>query len=163
MAELDKVRIQHTHDTAERWDAKGESKPKIGEFIVYDPDYDSTTQTGHQYPRFKIGDGNTTLNALPFATPSAENFNTINGNNIYISEGSSQDIKVGDITAAGNNTLSGSNTFNEAVILKNGVSNGSTAFALPDSGNKLASTSYVDSKISEIYTELEKIDSGEGV
>lgn len=157
MAELDKVRIQHTHDTAEHWGAKSSSKPKAGEFIVYDPD------GTHLSPRFKIGDGTKTLNALPFATPSAENFNTINGNNIYISEGSSQDIKVGDITAAGNNTLSGSNTFNEAVILKNGVSNGSTAFALPDSGNKLASTSYVDSKISEIYTELEKIDSGEGV
>lgn len=57
-----KVRIQHKHDTEERWLATTDFIPKQGEIIVYDID------ETHSYARFKIGDGVTEIKQLPFAT-----------------------------------------------------------------------------------------------
>lgn len=57
-----KVRIQHKHDTEERWLATTDFIPKQGEIIVYDID------ETHSYARFKIGDGLTEIKQLPFST-----------------------------------------------------------------------------------------------
>ena len=58
------TRIINKHDTEENW-SKANFIPKQGEVIVYDPD------ETHTYPRFKIGDGKTTLVNLPFGAENA--------------------------------------------------------------------------------------------
>lgn len=56
-----KSRIIHKHDTAANWLKATTFVPKQGEIIVYDIDAD------YSYERFKIGDGKTAVNSLPFA------------------------------------------------------------------------------------------------
>lgn len=56
-----KSRIVHKHDLESNWAKATGFIPKQAEIIVYD--IDST----HNYERFKIGDGVTNVNALPFA------------------------------------------------------------------------------------------------
>ena len=53
-------RIEHKHDTEADW-KKSSLIPLQGEIIVYDKD------STYNYERFKIGDGNTSVNELPFA------------------------------------------------------------------------------------------------
>ena len=55
-----KTRIIHKHDTEENWNKATNFIPKQGEIIVYDVD------ATHTYERFKIGDGVTNVNSLPF-------------------------------------------------------------------------------------------------
>lgn len=54
-------RIQHKHDTEINWLKATNFMPKVGELIIYDPD------NNYAYSRFKIGDGKTLVNNLPFA------------------------------------------------------------------------------------------------
>lgn len=56
-----KTRIIHKHDTEAHWNLAENFIPKQGELIVYDID------DTHTYERFKIGDGQTLVSALPFA------------------------------------------------------------------------------------------------
>ena len=56
------TRIVHKHDTEENWNKATNFTPKQGELIVYDKD------STYDYERFKIGDGITNINDLPFAT-----------------------------------------------------------------------------------------------
>ena len=56
-----KSRIVHKHDSAENWAKAINFIPKQGEIIVYDKD------STNSYERFKIGDGVTNVNSLPFA------------------------------------------------------------------------------------------------
>lgn len=96
-----KGRIQNKHDTEANWNAAVNFKPLAGELIIYDED------NTHSTPRFKVGDGNTLVNNLPFY-PS------------------------GDVTVAGNNIFSGTNTFKTEIsgglyrtlIDQNGISVG---------------------------------------
>ena len=60
-----KTRFVHTHDTEENWNKLSTFVPKQGELIVYDID------EKYNYQRFKIGDGNTVVTNLPFATDNA--------------------------------------------------------------------------------------------
>lgn len=55
-----KTRIQHKHDTEYNWRLAKNFVPLPGELIVYDKDGSHNTQ------RFKIGDGTTKINNLPF-------------------------------------------------------------------------------------------------
>lgn len=58
-----KVKHQQKHDTEENWLKAGNNSnftPLAGQIIVYDADYNNTT------PRFKIGNGKTNINDLPF-------------------------------------------------------------------------------------------------
>lgn len=56
-----KTRIVHKHDTAANWAKATGFVPRQGELIVYDKD------STYSYERFKIGDGVTNVNSLPFA------------------------------------------------------------------------------------------------
>ena len=56
-----KTRIQHKHDSAENWNKATNFIPLIGELIVYDAD------ENYSYPRFKVGDGETSVVNLAFA------------------------------------------------------------------------------------------------
>lgn len=56
-----KSRIVHKHDTESNWSKAINFIPKQGEIIIYDID------SNHSYERFKIGDGITKVNNLPFA------------------------------------------------------------------------------------------------
>lgn len=56
-----KSRIVHKHDTELNWSKATNFIPKQGEIIIYDID------SNHSYERFKIGDGITKVNNLPFA------------------------------------------------------------------------------------------------
>ena len=56
------TRIVHKHDTEENWNKATNFIPKQGELIVYDKD------STYSYARFKIGDGVTNVNNLPFTT-----------------------------------------------------------------------------------------------
>ena len=63
-----KSRIIHKHDTAANWLKGANFIPKQGEIIVYDIDAD------HNYERFKIGDGKTAVNSLPFADGALKDY-----------------------------------------------------------------------------------------
>lgn len=56
-----KSRVVHKHDTESNWSKATTFIPKQGEIIIYDID------SNHSYERFKIGDGVTKVNSLPFA------------------------------------------------------------------------------------------------
>lgn len=53
-------RIIQKHDITENWEKAVNFIPKQGEIIVYDSD------STHTITRFKIGDGKTKVNSLPF-------------------------------------------------------------------------------------------------
>lgn len=59
-------RIQQKHDVAANWAKATNFIPQKGEIIIYDAEYDSNGSET-QAVRFKIGDGNRTVNNLPFA------------------------------------------------------------------------------------------------
>lgn len=61
------ARLQQKHDTEVNWKKAVNFIPKMAEIIVYDPDETNTKS------RFKIGDGETNVNELPFFTSSSEN------------------------------------------------------------------------------------------
>lgn len=83
-----KTRIVHKHDFEKNWEQAINFRPKRGELIIYDVEIDESGNilaaatiagtTGHlnnagrtipyNYERFKIGDGTSTVNELPFAT-----------------------------------------------------------------------------------------------
>ena len=54
------ARVIHKHDIEANWAKAEKFIPKKAEIIVYDPD------ENYEYPRFKIGDGVTLVNELPF-------------------------------------------------------------------------------------------------
>lgn len=92
------TRIQNKHDVEANWKLAQNFIPLAGELIVYDQD------DKHSYERFKIGDGSTPVNDLPFCIVSADNIYfdeditiTTPVGNIGISNGS------GKIPAAGKN------------------------------------------------------------
>lgn len=60
------VRVINKHDTETNWLKATNFIPKQGEIIVYDKD------SNYSYERFKIGDGATNVNSLPFATDHIE-------------------------------------------------------------------------------------------
>ena len=63
-----KTRLQNKHDIEANWDQATNFIPLAGELIVYDAVYDaSENPNGFKYERFKIGDGKTNVNNLPFA------------------------------------------------------------------------------------------------
>ena len=64
------ARVQQKHDTEEHWLLATNFAPLSGEVIVYDPD------DNYSFPRFKIGDGKTKVNDLPFV------FEPVNKNDI---------------------------------------------------------------------------------
>lgn len=55
------ARYVQKHDTEENWLKAINFTPLEGELIVYEPD------ANHFYPRYKIGDGKTNVNQLPFS------------------------------------------------------------------------------------------------
>ena len=77
-----KTRIIHKHDTEENWNKATNFIPKQGEIIVYDVD------ATHTYERFKIGDGVSNVNTLPFVVSSITNaeIDTICGTTIQLAE-----------------------------------------------------------------------------
>lgn len=74
-----KTRIIHKHAIEAHWHLAENFIPKQGELIIYDIEIDSDGNTlplpngrtePYTYQRFKIGDGITNVNDLPFATPT---------------------------------------------------------------------------------------------
>ena len=62
MSQKIKTRIQNKHDVEANWVQAVNFIPMAGEAIVYDQD------SNYSSPRIKIGDGQTTINNLPFCT-----------------------------------------------------------------------------------------------
>lgn len=60
-------RIQLKHDTEAHWILAQNFSPLAGELIIYDVD------AAHSTPRFKVGDGTTNVNNLPFMTSGTNN------------------------------------------------------------------------------------------
>lgn len=54
------ARIINIHDTEQNWNQAKTFVPRAGEIVVYDVDEQ------HTYPRFKMGDGTTSVVDLPF-------------------------------------------------------------------------------------------------
>ena len=61
-------RLIHKHDIESNWLKAVNFTPKQGEIIVYDID------DNYNYERFKIGDGITLVNSLPFADDSMKTY-----------------------------------------------------------------------------------------
>ena len=74
MSKTLQTRIQLKHDTEANWIIAGNNgfTPLAGEIIIYDTDNE------HQNPRFKMGDGLTVINNLPWAAISPEEQITFN-------------------------------------------------------------------------------------
>lgn len=70
-----KTRIQHKHDTEANWSKATGFIPKIGELIVYDAD------GTYSYPRFKVGDGTTSVVNLAFANEQVLSTQVIHSEN----------------------------------------------------------------------------------
>lgn len=64
------TRIQHKHDIPSKW-LNSTFVPYAGEIIVYDPVAKDASGNYTEAPRFKIGDGKTTVHNLPFADDAA--------------------------------------------------------------------------------------------
>lgn len=62
-----KTRIQNKHDTEANWAKATTFKPLAGELIIYDKD------SNNAKPRFKVGDGITTVTSLPFVAIDYDN------------------------------------------------------------------------------------------
>lgn len=62
MSQKIKTRIQNKHDVEANWVQAVNFIPMAGEVIVYDQDINYSS------PRIKIGDGQTTINNLPFVS-----------------------------------------------------------------------------------------------
>ena len=60
------TRIIHKHDVEENWLKATNFTPKQGEIIIYDID------ENYPYERFKIGDGQTNINSLPFSAMQSD-------------------------------------------------------------------------------------------
>lgn len=76
------LRIIHTHDIENNWDKCTTFVPNSGEIIVYD------TDEKYPYERFKIGDGKTTIDKLPFTTEAIiRTLFNINNDNVIIADG----------------------------------------------------------------------------
>ena len=56
------ARVHNKHGTQSYWETATYFVPRAGELIVYDADLT------HTEPRFKIGDGTSAVNALPFVS-----------------------------------------------------------------------------------------------
>ena len=61
-------RIQHKHDIEANWAKALNFIPKAGEIIIYDIDENNSI------PRIKIGDGERTINNLPFSISGENGF-----------------------------------------------------------------------------------------
>ena len=73
MVEINKPsRVVHKHDIEENWLKAVNFIPKQAEIVVYDRD------NNHDYERFKIGDGVTNVNELPFSSESVQSDYTEN-------------------------------------------------------------------------------------
>lgn len=59
-------RVQHKHDTEANWLKATNFIPLDGELIIYDADENNPA------PRFKVGDGETVVSALPFSKAEAD-------------------------------------------------------------------------------------------
>ena len=76
------LRIIHTHDTENNWDKCTTFVPNSGEIIVYDIDDKYT------YERFKIGDGKTSVDKLPFTAEAyIRTLFNISNDNVIIADG----------------------------------------------------------------------------
>lgn len=89
---LNHVRIIHKHDTEENWLKATNFIPKQGELIIYDID------ENHNKERFKIGDGKTNVNLLPFGTEDQlnKNLGIENANKTLTTDSNGNIIAVGD-------------------------------------------------------------------
>lgn len=70
-----KTRMVQKHDTSENWAKATNFTPLLGEIIVYD-----------DLNKFKIGDGNTNINDLPFANGGVGDSGTGNSSTIFNSD-----------------------------------------------------------------------------
>lgn len=61
------ARIVNKHDIEANWNKATNFIPKQGELIVYDID------SNYSYERFKLGDGTTVVNLLPFVVTAITN------------------------------------------------------------------------------------------
>lgn len=61
------TRIQLKNDTEDSWNKAVNFVPKQGELIIYNAEPNSTDEA-RLFPRFKVGDGITTVVNLPFST-----------------------------------------------------------------------------------------------
>lgn len=84
-------RIQLKHDIEENWLKAINFIPKEGEIIIYDVDANNPT------PRFKIGNGETVINTLPFVAAQADWNITDENNSGYIKNKPDYDKIVADV------------------------------------------------------------------
>lgn len=80
-----KSRITHKHDTEANWQLAVNFIPKQGEIIVYDED------ENYSYSRFKIGNGVSNVNDLPFS----------GGNSVEVDTSLTQEGMAADSKAVG--------------------------------------------------------------
>lgn len=116
-----KSRIIHKHDTAANWLKGTNFIPKQGEIIVYDVD------ENYNYERFKIGDGKTAVNSLPFADGALrEDMKFINDSAGYVVVvNDSAEYTLQNLVLYGKTTQNGSPTPDTPVALSSAGSDGS--------------------------------------
>lgn len=89
------ARIQLKNDTEAHWSLATNFVPRQGEIIIYNAETNSDNLNARSYPRFKVGDGVTTVNNLPFYSVdlaqqarSVQHTLTFGAGNVYQYDGS---------------------------------------------------------------------------
>lgn len=85
-----RTRIQQKHDIEANWQKATDFIPYEGELIIYSAEKDTDELPVDRtyrikYPRFKVGDGITNVNNLPFFQASQSYCTAIDDGNGYIS------------------------------------------------------------------------------
>ena len=89
-----KTRIQLKNDTEENWNKAVNFVPKNGELIIYNAESGQNIDEARRFPRFKVGDGVTTVPNLPFSlAPRLTHTLTFGAHQAYTFDGS-QDVTV---------------------------------------------------------------------
>lgn len=102
------TRIIHKHDTEANWNLATNFIPKQGELIVYDKD------SAYNYERFKIGDGVTNVNSLPFATDRQIDYNAL----------ANKPLKMTTVSLLSESWVGANSLFSQTVVI-NGITSSS--------------------------------------
>lgn len=141
-------RVVNKHDTAVNWAKATTFVPKQGEIIVYDKD------STYNYERFKIGDGVTNVNSLPFADDTK------------VDKVSGKGLSTNDYTTAEKNKLAGIATGATKVIVDSSLSTTSTnpvqnklvTTAINNLNDLVGDTSVADQISSAVMPKLDSAD-----
>ena len=172
MSKTLKTRIVHKHEIEANWKLAENFIPMKAEMIVYDPD------ENYNYARFKIGDGETKVNDLPFVDEASKEYTDEAITNVIRQLENSgltreiveqlppiADAKENIIYMVPNDSDAANNVYNEYMVISNVYELiGSTAvdltpYATKEELGSYATTQYVSGEVSALNQRQDELNS----